>query len=69
MRKLKTLQIKARKPKDKRFGDFIITEVKLDEMTAKADFGDGAVTTIDISKCVEDITKYQRTKTFYARMV
>lgn len=66
MRKLKQFQIKARAPKEVKFGDFKIIEVNKKSKTAKADFGDGCVMQISIKNMMDQIAKYSPSrKTFY----
>lgn len=70
MRKAKSFEVKARMPKDTKFGDFKITEVNTKYETALADFGDGRATPISTESIMSQITKYSpRRKTFYVRAV
>lgn len=70
MRTSKQFQVKARKPSDVRFGDFVITNVNLDVKQAVAVFGNTAKADIDITNIVGQLSNYSsRNKKFYVRMV
>ena len=70
MKTQKQFQVKARKPRDVKFGDFVITDVKYDSQTAIADFGNGAKTEVDVSTIMPSIRGYsQRNKKYYVRAV
>lgn len=70
MRTKKQFKIKARKPNDIKFGDFVITKVDLDNNTALATFGNNAQADINIEHIVPQLTSYSKTrKTFYVRVV
>lgn len=63
-------QVKARKPRDTKFGDFVITDVKYDTQTAVADFGHGAKAEMDVSLIMPSIRGYSdRNKKYYVRAV
>ncbi len=70
MKTQKQYQVKARKPRDRKFGDFVITDVKFDSQTAIADFGNGAKAEIDVSNIMPSICGYSRSnKKYYVRAV
>lgn len=68
MRKVKLFEVKARMPKNTKFGDFKITEVDTKYETALADFGDGRAVPVSTTGIMSQIAKYSpRRKTFYVR--
>lgn len=69
MRTTKKLQVRARKPADKKFGDFMLTDVDLDGNCATAVFDDNTSTSVDISPMADKLSSYsKRNKRFYIRL-
>jgi hypothetical protein len=70
MRIAKQFQVKARKPTNQQFGDFVITDINLDNKQALAVFGDNAKAEIDITAIVPQLSCYSKSrKRFYVRIV
>ena len=70
MRKAKLFEVKARMPKDSKFGDFKITNYNPKYETALAHFADGVSTPISTTTIMSEIAKDSpRRKTFYVRAV
>ena len=70
MKTLKQFQVKARKPSDSKFGDFMITDIEYESESAVADFGNGKPVAVDVSQIMPSLRSYStRTKKFYVRMI
>lgn len=70
MQTQKQYQVRAQRPSNVKFGDFIVTDVNFDSETAIADFGNGAKAPMNISLIMPKIRSYSgRNKKYYVRAI